>query len=361
MKNDVSTTKVAVLSMLFIIAPNGWGQNLIRNGGFEFPHPGAFGGPCNNVITVANGWCLTPTGAPGADWTVEWAEAVGGSPAGSPGVLELWRGTVVAPATARVGNQNVELDSGGRPGTASANVRIYQTVSTCPGAPYNLGYSWRPRPGVPAASQNVMVKWAGASLATHTGVNLPWTDQVSAVNGTFGSQKLEFIGGGTGDQVGMLLDAVSLTGPDPNTPNSCTTINIKPGSDPNSINVCSQGSIPVTIWGSGAFDVSNIDPDTLTLGTASVNSPGQSGKLQCSIGDVGSAAPGSYDGLGPLDGHADLTCHFTTSPTMFPAAAASAAVSMTMCSNGYAGGCGGKPSTVTTSTDAIRIVKSNCK
>lgn len=348
--------------VLFVcFSMSGFAQNLIRNGGFEYPYPTAFGGACNDVITVVDGWCLTPSGTFGLGWTVEWAETVGTSLAGSPGVLEIWRGTVVAPATAREGMQNMEFDSGGRQGTTNANVKIHQAVSTCPDAKYTLSYSWRPRPGVAADSQNLTVMWAGSTLATHTGFNLPWTDQSADVSGAYGTQKLEFLGGGTGDQLGMLLDAVSMTGPDPSTPNACTTINVKPGSDPNSINLCSQGTIPVTIWGSAEFDVTSIDPESLTLGTSNINSPGKSGKYQCSIADSGSRVPASFDSFGPLDGFPDLTCHFTTSPGMFPAGATSATVSMTLCTNGFAEGCSGKPSTVTTATDAIRIVKSNCK
>lgn len=336
-------------------------QELIQNGSFEFPYPGPTDGPCVGTVTVPNGWCFVPTGAFGLQWTVEWAEAAGASPAGSPGNLEIWRGTVVAPVTARAGLQNVELDSHGRSGTPNANVRISQAVATCPGAKYDLAYSWRPRPAVAASSQTLGVEWAGALLASHTGFNVPWTDQATVVSGGFGLRTLDFIGGGTGDQLGMLLDAVSLVGPDPGTPNACATINVKPGSDPNSINLCSRGSIPVTIWGSGTFSVDTVDPDLLTLGAASLSTPGASGRYQCSVDDVGSPEPGAYDSLGLPDGYPDLTCHFATAVDMFPPGATTATVAMTLCSDGFADGCSGKPSTLVTATDAIRIVRSVCK
>jgi hypothetical protein len=360
MKRHVSMSVLGAVLMLPAATP-GSAQELIQNGGFEYPYPAAFGGSCQDVVTVPDGWCLVPTGTFGLEWTVEWAETVGDSLAGSPGILEIWRGTVVAPATAESGLQNMEFDSGGRPGTANANITIYQAVATCPGANYSLAYSWRPRPGVAASSQTLMVKWADATLATHTGFNLPWNDQAAMVSGAFGLQKLEFIGGGTGDQLGMLLDSVSLVGPDPGAPNACTTINIKPGSDPNSINRFSRGSIPVTIWGSATFDVDTIDPDSLTLGGAGVNTPGASNRFQCSIDDIGSPDPGAYDSLGPPDGYPDLTCHFVTSVNMFAPEDTTATVTMTTCSDGFADGCNGKPSTVVTATDAIRIVKSACK
>ena len=45
-------------------------------------------------------------------------------------------------------------------------------------------------------------------------------------------------------------------------------IDIKPGSDPNSINTRSMGVVPVAILGSESFDVTNIDVSTLVFGPA---------------------------------------------------------------------------------------------
>ena len=69
-------------------------------------------------------------------------------------------------------------------------------------------------------------------------------------------------------------------------------IDIKPGSDPNSINLKSKGVVPVAVLGSDTFDASEIDPATvLFASTAPVRS---------AMEDV------------DLDGYEDLVLHFKT-------------------------------------------------
>lgn len=78
------------------------------------------------------------------------------------------------------------------------------------------------------------------------------------------------------------------------------TIDIKPGSFPNSINLDASGAVPVAIFSMPEFSApSEVDASTLTLAGANVRIPGRSGRQQCSVEDV--------DG----DGLADLICHFT--------------------------------------------------
>jgi hypothetical protein len=79
------------------------------------------------------------------------------------------------------------------------------------------------------------------------------------------------------------------------------TIDIKPGSDPNSINLCSDGAVPVAIMGSAKFDVNNINTDTLRLADAAVKVVGKKDPhTLCSTEDVNA------------DGYDDLVCHFNT-------------------------------------------------
>jgi hypothetical protein len=74
-------------------------------------------------------------------------------------------------------------------------------------------------------------------------------------------------------------------------------IDIKPGSDPNSINLGSEGNVPIAIMTTADFDATNVDPETVSLAGASVGLKGKSNKLMASIKDV--------DG----DGDDDLMLH----------------------------------------------------
>jgi hypothetical protein len=63
------------------------------------------------------------------------------------------------------------------------------------------------------------------------------------------------------------------------------SIDIKPGSYPNSINLGSNGSVPVAIFGTATFDVTQIDLDTVTLASAPVKFKGN-GKTMADYQDV---------------------------------------------------------------------------
>lgn len=78
-------------------------------------------------------------------------------------------------------------------------------------------------------------------------------------------------------------------------------IDIKPGSNTNSINLCSEGVLPVAILSSTDFDATTVDPETVRLADATVKMVGKGGKLLCHTADV--------DG----DGLTDLICQVVVS------------------------------------------------
>lgn len=76
-------------------------------------------------------------------------------------------------------------------------------------------------------------------------------------------------------------------------------IDIKPGSFPNSINLGSNGTVPVAILSTVTFDATKVDPTTVTLAGASVAVKGK-GDAMASVQDVNG------------DGRLDLLVHVTT-------------------------------------------------
>jgi hypothetical protein len=77
------------------------------------------------------------------------------------------------------------------------------------------------------------------------------------------------------------------------------SIDIKPGSFPNSINLGSGGSVPVAIFSSPQFDARTVDPLTVTLSGASVRLRGK-GSPMAALEDVNG------------DGRMDLVVHVAT-------------------------------------------------
>jgi hypothetical protein len=73
-------------------------------------------------------------------------------------------------------------------------------------------------------------------------------------------------------------------------------IDIKPGSEPNAINLSANGVIPVAILGSADFDVNDVDPTTVTLEGAALRLKGKSGNY------------GSFEDVNG-DGYPDLVVH----------------------------------------------------
>lgn len=81
-------------------------------------------------------------------------------------------------------------------------------------------------------------------------------------------------------------------------------IDIKPGSDPNSINLSSAGSIPVAILSSTDFDATTVEPESVSLAGARVKLVGKSGKYLCHPEDTNG------------DGLLDLVCQVYTAQFM---------------------------------------------
>jgi len=136
-------------------------------------------------------------------------------------------------------------------------------------------------------------------------------------------------------------------------------INIKPGSDPNSINLCSGGNTPVTIWGSEILDVYTIDVAQLVLASADVKTVGKSDRSLCSIEDVGAPDETFFDGLDPNpDGYLDLTCHFvTTELTELDDTSTTCDLTITGCDDGVECSSTSDGYYVATASDSVNIVK----
>jgi len=110
------------------------------------------------------------------------------------------------------------------------------------------------------------------------------------------------------------------------------TIDIKPGSFPNSINLGSGGTVPVAILSTPTFDATAVDPASVTLARAPVKLKGK-GTPMASIQDVNN------------DGLLDLVVHVTTEALALSETDTSAALEgLTF---------GGK---AITGTDSVRIV-----
>lgn len=76
-------------------------------------------------------------------------------------------------------------------------------------------------------------------------------------------------------------------------------IDIKPGSDDNPINLGSNGNVPVAILGSEFFDVTTVDPATVTLASGSIKTK-KNGSPQFGFEDVNG------------DGFKDMVVHIQT-------------------------------------------------
>ena len=125
----------------------------------------------------------------------------------------------------------------------------------------------------------------------------------------------------------------------PGLSNFFVDIDIKPGSNPNSINLCSNGALPIAILGADSFNVNDVNSDTLRFAEASVKVVGKKAPHSlCTYEDVNS------------DGITDLVCHFVTTDI-----AGIDGQSTTATLNGEL-----NDGTEFEGTDAVNIVKDTC-
>lgn len=80
-------------------------------------------------------------------------------------------------------------------------------------------------------------------------------------------------------------------------------IDVKPGSDPNSINLKSKGLIPVALFGSAAFDIDQVDTNTVRFGPMDHHMDGGAAAVKVNVDDVN------------LDGYPDLVFYFKPAQT----------------------------------------------
>ena len=91
------------------------------------------------------------------------------------------------------------------------------------------------------------------------------------------------------------------------------SVDIKPGSCPNPLNVKSRGVLPVAVLGTKDFDVMSIDPATIRLTREDIPGVGVA-PIRSSCEDVGTPFSGDFCECHELksDGYMDLTLKFKT-------------------------------------------------
>jgi hypothetical protein len=241
------------IGLLFVMALNSVSvsasdEDLILNGDFEANDDPFF------PDVPPNRWNVFQTHALGG-WTV--ANTFPFSANFLPG-LEIWDTLSGYPAAN--GTQHLELD-GNDPTT------ILQTPATTEGNCYELSYAWSPRPDWEDNQIKVYVDGVEAAYHSATGLDnltTQWTWETLYFRAANLWTTVAFAEVGIDDQLGMLLDAVSLK--------ECALIyvdiDIKSESDPNSINLKSKGKISVAILTTEYFDAYNVDPDTVNFAGA---------------------------------------------------------------------------------------------
>lgn len=101
----------------------------------------------------------------------------------------------------------------------------------------------------------------------------------------------------------MLFPAVGTAYAQGEHPHMHVNIDVKPGSDPNSINLKSKGLIPVALFGSAEFDIDLVDTTTVSFGPMHHHMDGGAPAVKVNAEDVN------------LDGYPDLIFFFKPAQT----------------------------------------------
>ncbi|XOF32978.1 MAG: thrombospondin type 3 repeat-containing protein [Candidatus Electrothrix sp. YB6] len=177
------TVAAGILLGLSLSAAPAFSQELIENGDFELP-------------ARSGGWG-SYSSVPG--WTIEHTFADGNE---KDPLLEIWHNLKPSPYS---GDQHVELDS-------YDPTRISQDAVTQAGKSYVLRYAWAPRPGVGDNQMEVLVDDEVVGYHTASGASgaIDWRDGTYGFMAETDMTDIAFAEVGPDDQLGMLLDAVSL-------------------------------------------------------------------------------------------------------------------------------------------------------
>ncbi len=117
--------------------------------------------------------------------------------------LEIQYGKNIGDYEARDGESKLELDS-------DSNASVYHDVPTQDGQAYVLSFSYTPRVLSNSSTNQVLVKWNDVDVIMLNGTQRGWKDYAFSVPGRNGTSRLEFIGSGTSDGYGGLIDLVTL-------------------------------------------------------------------------------------------------------------------------------------------------------
>lgn len=276
--------KPAIVVVVSLAMASSVQANLVSNGSFENRLPTLPGNYAQIIPTAdcVNDFCLTPWVTEGSG--VEWLGL--GYPAG----------------LAQDGEAYVDVNLYGDDPTAGPS-GIRQDLATAIGQSYTLTFqAGSATYGGRTGTGQVRVQVANIDVSfelTNNQAAVVWGEHSLNFCASETTTTLRFSNDQDENQYFAFIDNVSVEGNGPCTRN--VEIDIHPNSYPNSINLCSNGTVPIAILGSATFDVHAVDIATLRFAEAAVKIVGKKDPQQlCSYEDVN----GDF-----VD---DLVCHYVT-------------------------------------------------